>query len=111
MNGPENILSNDSPNEYGAFPSIASGQVGPKYRRGEGAAHMRCPFAIPGTMNGGRFMQITELRRSIKQSGENIAEFDTEKIHVRLIDTYSGRISFDDLLYIIACNKLAERLM
>ena len=55
-------------------------------------------------------MQIKELRRSI-QSGESVIEFTAGKLHVRLIDTYSGRITLDELLYVIACNKLAERLI
>ena len=35
MNGPGYLLSYDSPNEYGLFPSVASGRIGPRYRKGD----------------------------------------------------------------------------
>ncbi|MDR1538059.1 MAG: hypothetical protein LBU32_08690 [Clostridiales bacterium] len=47
MNGPGILLSYDSPNEYGLFPSGASGE--PKHRRGERRRRVSvAPFAIPG---------------------------------------------------------------
>jgi hypothetical protein len=55
-------------------------------------------------------MNIKELRRSIKQGGETVTEFEVGKLHIRLIGTYGGEKTLDELLYIIACNKLAGRL-
>ena len=54
-------------------------------------------------------MQIKELCRKKKQTGEVVAEFEAGKIIVRLIDTYNSEKSFEELLYIIACRKLNER--
>jgi len=53
-------------------------------------------------------MEVKELRRDKKQSGENIVEYEADKIIVRLIETYDDKKSFEDLLYVIACRKLAE---
>jgi len=53
-------------------------------------------------------MQIRELRRDKKQSGENIVEYEADNFIVRLIKTYDDKRPFDELLYVIACRKLAE---
>ena len=53
-------------------------------------------------------MQIKELCRDRKPSGENIVEYEADKKIVRLIKTYDDKKSFDELLYVIACRKLAE---
>ena len=55
-------------------------------------------------------MDIKELRREITETGETVAEFEAGKLHVRLIDTYNDRNTLDELLFVIACNKLSERV-
>jgi len=42
------------------------------------------------------------------KSGETITEYETGKLRIRLIDTYNDRTTLDELLYVIACNRLAE---
>ena len=53
-------------------------------------------------------MQIKELCRRKIQTGETVAEFEAGHLLVRLIDTYDGKETLDELLYAIACQKLAE---
>ena len=49
MNGPGYLLSYDSPNEYGTFPSGTSGHVGPRSRQGDKGGGNAVLFAVPGT--------------------------------------------------------------
>ena len=55
-------------------------------------------------------MMVKELRRRKKRNGETVAEFDTGKLLVRLTCSFSGGETLDELLYVLACRKLAERL-
>ena len=55
-------------------------------------------------------MQITELHRQKKQTGETIVEVKTEKLLVRLIDTYGNKNTLDEIIYVMACRRLAERM-
>ena len=55
-------------------------------------------------------MQVKELRRDRKQTGETIAEFEAGQLLVRLTGTYGVKETLDDLLYVIACRKLAGKL-
>ena len=55
-------------------------------------------------------MDIKELSRETTKAGETIAEYEAGKLHIRLIDTYNGMNTLDELLYVIACNKLSERV-
>jgi len=55
-------------------------------------------------------MQVTEVDRHTTSSGEMVAEFEAGKRSVQLIGTFEDRATLDDLLYSIACRKLAERL-
>ena len=54
-------------------------------------------------------MQIKELCRKTNKTGETVVEFESGKILVRLIDTYNDTKTFEELLYAIACRKLAEQ--
>jgi hypothetical protein len=53
-------------------------------------------------------MQITEINNGQKQIAKNITEYEADKKIVRLIKTYSNKHTFDDLLFIIACRRLAQ---
>ena len=54
-------------------------------------------------------MKITEINRNSKLNGEIIAEFDAGKLLVRLINSYAHETTLEELIYIIACNRLVER--
>ena len=55
-------------------------------------------------------MQVKELKRKIKQTGETVVDFEVDKIRVRLINTYDKEKTLDEILYILACRRLAERI-
>jgi len=55
-------------------------------------------------------MQVKELNRQTKRTGETVVDFEVDKLRVRLIDTYHKEKSFDEVLYILACRRLAERI-
>jgi len=55
-------------------------------------------------------MQVKELRRQKTETNETVVEFEAGKLLVRLINTYDSKRTLDDLIYIMACRKLAERL-
>lgn len=55
------------------------------------------------------FMQVTELDRRTTSSGEVIACYEAEKRSIQLIGTFEDRATLDDLLYSIACQKIAEQ--
>ena len=54
-------------------------------------------------------MQVTELDRRTTCSGEMIARFEAGKRSIQIIGTFENRATLDDLLYSIACQKIAER--
>jgi hypothetical protein len=56
-------------------------------------------------------MQVNELCRERKQTGETVVELETGKLRVRLINTYANKKPLDEILYIIACHRLAKRLV
>jgi len=55
-------------------------------------------------------MQAKELRRQTNISGETIVEIEVENMRVRLTSTYDGKATFDEVIYILACDKLADRI-
>jgi hypothetical protein len=55
-------------------------------------------------------MQVTELCREVKPTGETIVEFETGKLLVRLTQTYGSKRTLDEMLYVIACRRLSERM-
>ena len=55
-------------------------------------------------------MQVKELHRRKTQTDETVVEFEAGKLLVRLINTYDSKRTLDELIYVIACRKLAERL-
>jgi hypothetical protein len=57
---------------------------------------------------GGFLVQITEIKNGNKKIGKNIAEYEADKKVVRLTKTYNNKNTFDDLLFVIACRRLAE---
>lgn len=56
-------------------------------------------------------MQITELERRTTGSGETIAKFKAGKRAIQLVGTFENKAALDDLLYSIACRRIAERLV
>lgn len=54
-------------------------------------------------------MQVTEIDRQTTCSGEMVAIFEAGKRSIQLVGTFEGRTTLDDLLYSIACRKIAER--
>lgn len=56
-------------------------------------------------------MQITEVDRQTTRSGEMVAVFKAGKRSIQLIGTFEDRATLDELLYSIACRKIAERFM
>ena len=55
-------------------------------------------------------MQVKELYRQKTKPDETVVEFEAGKLFVRLINTYDNKRTLDDLIYVMACRKLAERL-
>jgi len=55
-------------------------------------------------------MQVTEVDRRTTCSGEMVAIFEAGKRSIQLIGTFEDRATLDDLLYSIACQRIAERL-
>ena len=55
-------------------------------------------------------MQVTEVDRRTTCTGEMITRFEAGKRSIQLIGTFENRVSLDDLLYSIACQRIAERL-
>ncbi len=56
-------------------------------------------------------MQVTEVKRQTTHSGEMVTMFKAGKRSIQLIGTFEDRATLDDLLYSIACRKIAERFM
>ncbi len=54
-------------------------------------------------------MQVTEVDRQTTSSGEMVTIFEAGKRSIQLIGTFENRATLDDLLYSIACQKIAER--
>jgi len=84
--------------------------VGPMHRLGERGGAQALPFRYPRHKERRTIMQITELHRQKKQTGETIVEVKTEKLLVRLIDTYGNKNTLDEIIYVMACRRLAERM-
>ena len=61
-------------------------------------------------MNRGLIMQVTELHRQQNQDGQTIVEYKADKLVVRLITTYDKKKSLDEVIYMMACRKLAGKL-
>ena len=55
-------------------------------------------------------MQVTELHRQQNQDGQTIVEYKADKLVVRLITTYDKKKSLDEVIYMMACRKLAGKL-
>ena len=55
-------------------------------------------------------MQVKELHRQEKRSGETVVEIEVDRLRVRLIDTYDNEKTLDDIIYVLACRRLAERI-
>ena len=53
-------------------------------------------------------MYAKELCRQKNQTGEMVAEFEVGKLLVRLISTYDSKRTLDELIYVLACRKMAE---
>ena len=51
-------------------------------------------------------MQIKELRRKRRQTGETVAEFEAGKLLVRLIDTYGSKETLDEKILRLVRNDL-----
>jgi hypothetical protein len=55
-------------------------------------------------------MQVNELCRSKELTGETIVKIEAGKQLVRLINTYTKDKALDEILYVLACRRLAERM-
>ena len=55
-------------------------------------------------------MQVIVQDRKINRSGEVVSKYETGKLSVELVGTFGDRAILDDLLYSIACHRLAQRL-
>lgn len=55
-------------------------------------------------------MIVRELNRRRKKNGQTTVEYETDKLRMRLINTYDARKTFEDLFYEITCRKLAKEI-
>ena len=55
-------------------------------------------------------MQVKELHRKKEKNGETIVEVEAGKLLVRLIDTYDSKKTLEEMIYVIACRRLAAKL-
>ena len=55
-------------------------------------------------------MTVKELERHVTASGESIAVYQAGKMTVRLVGSFAGEHTLDELLYSIACQKLEDRI-
>ena len=55
-------------------------------------------------------MQAIKQNRTINRSGEIITKYEVGKMSVELVGTFGDRAILDDILYSIACHRLAKRL-
>jgi hypothetical protein len=55
-------------------------------------------------------MQVKELCRQEKRVGETVIEMEADKLRVRLIATYDNKETLEDMIYVIACRRLADKL-
>jgi hypothetical protein len=53
-------------------------------------------------------MQVKELHRKKAQTGETVVELEIGKMIVRLIGTYDKKKPLDELIYVMACRKMAQ---
>jgi len=54
-------------------------------------------------------MQVKELRRKVKRAGVTV-EVEVDKLLVRLIGTYGKENTLEELIYILACRRLEDKL-
>ena len=52
-------------------------------------------------------MQVKEISRTKNKFGQTIVEYETGKQKIRLIKSYDTEKSLEDLLYVLACQKLS----
>ena len=110
MNEPECFLSYDSSNEYDLFPSDDFGPTWPEVATGRNGRRNRVARSPSPVDRMELKMIINELLRKKAETGETIAEYEAGKLRIRLIESYCGKNTIDELLYFIACNKLSERV-
>ena len=104
-------MSYDSSNEYGLVSHYHFGSTCPEVVARQAGRRMSvAPLAVSGNNDGGLNMKVKELHRHQNLNGETIVELETGKLRVRLISTYCKQTALDEMLYQMACHKLAERL-
>ena len=54
-------------------------------------------------------MQVKELQRQNTQTGETVVELEAGKLLVRLIGSYDNNRPLDELIYVMACRKMAQQ--
>ena len=54
-------------------------------------------------------MQVKELRRKAKRTGVTV-EIEADELLVRLIGTYGKEKTLEELIYILACRRLEDKL-
>lgn len=57
-----------------------------------------------------KIVQVVEHDRQVNPSGEVVALFQTTKLSVRLVGSFSNNNTMDDLLYLVASQKLSNRI-
>jgi len=55
-------------------------------------------------------MYVKELCRQKKRTGETIAEFEVDKLIVRLIGTYDKERSLEDIIFMMACRRYMDKI-
>ena len=55
-------------------------------------------------------MIVKELNRKLNTDGKTVAEYEAGKLHLRIIDSYDNKRSFEDLIYVVACHRLAGQI-
>ena len=55
-------------------------------------------------------VNVKELHRQHNNDGQTIVQIETGKLMVRLINTYDKKSTLDEMLYMIACRRLADRI-
>ena len=55
-------------------------------------------------------MMIRELNRQPRCNGQTVVDYEVGSLRVRLINTYDNSKSFEDLIYTIACRRLAAQI-
>jgi len=55
-------------------------------------------------------MQVKELRRKVKRTGVTV-EFEVDNLLVRLIGTYGKEKTLEEMIYILACRRLEDKIV